>query len=66
MSTKGTLVPTEFTPLSLPAAADDPDLVRWVSILNRSYARESGNDLLVWTAGARARDARRGDAHGPR
>ena len=63
MSTKGTLVPTEFTPLSLPAAADDPDLVRWVSILNRSYARESGNDLLVWTADVECSRLQRQEHH---
>jgi len=48
MSTKGALVPTEITPLAPPATADDPDLVRWISILNASYSHESGNDLLVW------------------
>lgn len=39
---------TTITPLVVPDDASHPDLVRYVEIMNASYAHDAGNDLLTW------------------
>jgi len=63
MTMEDTRVPTAITPLAPPATADDPDLVRWVSIINASYSHESGNDLLIWTADVECSRLQRQEHH---
>ncbi len=48
MTRKGAPVRTTITPLTAPHDASHPDLVRYVEIMNASYAHDAGNGLLTW------------------